>query len=792
MLEQYQSFYLNTPDDLRQEILRLGLDLPVAEDLAPLSAPLTLGKQVVSNRLWLQPMQGFDAEPSGAPSAGTIAHYQRYAAGGYGLLWIEATAAGENNRDGSRSLCLSDETFPDFCLWVQALRATAQAAGTEKLSLVLQITVQTSGGEQDQLYDRWVTDCAATAALAKQAGFDGVDIKCCYGDALFEQLTDAAADRNVLLEIMQCIHDEQAELLLATRLTLYDAKGFGVHPDHFRKTDLSRPIALLKELQAVGLSILNVSTCSPNLEQPDQPLEDREAPQEHPLMGLQRTQDILKDVKAALPDLACVAGGLSWLRHLLPEVAATWVAEGWVSGVGFARSAMAYPNAAQDILIRGTMSPEKTCMACFACNDLMQAGAPTGCVIRDAEIYGSPYRNLERFDLQRLLAGAGRCHGCEHAPCMVASPSSVDIPTMVRHFAAGRFDQAFNVLRKGNVFPEMSAQLCPAWLQAEGACIETILGGESVPIGDIQMTLARWAIDNVDRGIDLPAAVSGKRVAVMGGGPSGLAAAAGLLESGHEVVLLEREKVLGGAPQLFIPSHRFPDALPEVEAVLNPAIEQGRLQIQYGQELGRNVEMVDVLAAYDAVLLAIGLSREASIGQGRGVVDALTFLREVKSGERDSIPKRVAVLSGGDCAMDAAQEAKALGAEEVFIVFEGPRAAMHWHLSEDWFASQGVHCLILTRPIEYLFNTAGDLEGLRIVRMDSGAPVLESESVLAVDLVVEAMGLSVQASLQHEVHKVGCDALFAAGALCNGGASVEQCIAEGLMVAEKIDQFLRR
>ena len=103
-----------------------------------------------------------------------------------------------------------------------------------------------------------------------------------------------------------------------------------------------------------------------------------------------------------------------------------------------------------------------------------------------------------------------------------------------------------------------------------------------------------------------------------------------------------------------------------------------------------------------------------------------------------------------------------------------------------------MHCLILTRPLDYLFNTAGDLEGLRIVRMDSGAPVLESESVLAVDLVVEAMGLSVQASLQHEVHKVGCDGLFEAGALCNGGASVEQCIAEGLTVAEKIDQFLRR
>jgi len=240
------------------------------------------------------------------------------------------------------------------------------------------------------------------------------------------------------------------------------------------------------------------------------------------------------------------------------------------------------------------------------------------------------------------------------------------------------------------------------------------------------------------------------------------------------------------------------------------------LELRLRTALGRDVALDELRGQYDAVLLAAGLWQERSLEPAVGVVDALTFLRADKDGNAMPLPSRVAVLGGGDCAMDAAVTARQLGAEELYVVYSGSFADMHWHLSSTWFKNSGTHCLTLTQPLGYEVDDAGHLRGVRICRTEYGAPgeagspirVPGSESLLGVEFVVEAMGLGPSGELKSSlatlpltadglVRTVAADSsatelvgVYAAGALVNGGASVAQCIAEGMHAAAEIDRIL--
>ena len=128
----------------------------------------------------------------------------------------------------------------------------------------------------------------------------------------------------------------------------------------------------------------------------------------------------------------------------------------------------------------------------------------------------------------------------------------------------------------------------------------------------------------------------------------------------------------------------------EIEALLAPAIAAKRLNVFTGQTLGTSIALEELLQTYDAVLLSIGVWKEASLGQPlTGVMSGLDFLEAAKNGTLMTVPARVAILAGGDSAMDAAKVAQTLGADEIFILFGGPRSGMHWHMPESWFASLG-------------------------------------------------------------------------------------------------------
>ena len=146
----------------------------------------------------------------------------------------------------------------------------------------------------------------------------------------------------------------------------------------------------------------------------------------------------------------------------------------------------------------------------------------------------------------QLLEGASRCHFCESAPCLSADPNRTDIPAFIRAFLDGDESKAYEIIRKSNPLPELTSPLSPAWLETEGACIETTLTGKSVPILDLQYTIAWRARQIGMTGTRVPQTTSGKKVAIVGGGPTGISAASRLVECGHEVDLFEQSDRLGG------------------------------------------------------------------------------------------------------------------------------------------------------------------------------------------------------------------------------------------------------
>jgi NADPH-dependent glutamate synthase beta subunit-like oxidoreductase len=308
----------------------------------------------------------------------------------------------------------------------------------------------------------------------------------------------------------------------------------------------------------------------------------------------------------------------------------------------------------------------------------------------------------------------------------------------------------------------------------------------------------------------------------VGGGPAGIAAAVSLLEHGHQVTIFDRETKLGGTPARLIPDERYEDADEEIDAILGPAVKAGRLTLRLGQALGRDVSLEDVRAGFDAVLLALGLGAPPVGGSQRpgGVMDALTFLRAVKDDVMPSMPEGVAVVGGGNTAIDAAVTAKEKGAIDVYLVYRRSFGEMPaWPAERDRFVAMGGHVLILSQPAGYVVDANGRLKGLTVVRTALGdadssgrrAPTsVPGESVLDVGLVVEALGQEVPMEVRRALDGVAftrdgtvfrkapgdfatsIEGVFAAGDLVNGGTTVVQGVAEGMKAAEEMDLFMRK
>jgi 2,4-dienoyl-CoA reductase (NADPH2) len=439
-MSRHEPFTFQSGPELLRKADELGGELPFQDSVSPLFECLTLGSKTLANRLAVQPMEGFDADTDGSPGELTFRRYRRYAEGGCGLIWFEATSVVPEGRSNPHQLMLHPRNLDSFKRLVDETRRSAQKifGSSYEVFLVLQLTHSgrysqpegkplrqvagfnsnldrkaedvriLSDDELDGLQDEYLD----AARSAEQAGFDAVDIKACHGYLINELL--AAQNREgsryggtfenrmrFLSEVVQKVRDRTSRLCLAVRLSAFDGipGGFGVSRDNPEDIDLAEPKELVCRLAQSGCSLFNITVGNPyekpHLGRPfDRPLQGASLPEEHPLEGITRLLRITATFQKEFPDIPFVGTGYSWLRHFFPNVGAAVLQRGETSLIGLGRSSFAYPDAPRDLMSSGALDPAKVCISCSRCTELMRKGNESGCVMRDKEIYGKLYQKL--------------------------------------------------------------------------------------------------------------------------------------------------------------------------------------------------------------------------------------------------------------------------------------------------------------------------------------------------------------------------------------------------------------
>ncbi len=430
-------FSYKTLQDLRADAKVLQVTLPIQEDLAPLAAPLAVNGGQVENRLGIHPMEGCDGESDGSPGPLTHRRYQRFAAGGAGLLWFEAVAVHPRGMSNKRQLRITPENVDAFKVLVEEMHNTAASAWGGRPYNVFQMTHSGRYGLDKQIavhspeldakvklaadhpvitddeLEALVEHYVAAAKLAKEAGFDAVDIKGCHRYLLSELLGAHSREgryggsyenrTRMFRDIAQAIKGA-VDIDLAIRFNSYDALPlpFGWGCDEQGEADLTEPKQFVREMEQLGVGLFNVSASSPytapHISRPyDQPGRFGYPPPEPQLKGVARLLNLGREIKQELPNSVVMGTGYSWLRHMAAEVAAGTVQEGWTDIVGFGRGAFAYPDFANDILRGSGMQRSKACITCTKCAELKASKALSGCVVRDSEVYLEPYRQLDQL-----------------------------------------------------------------------------------------------------------------------------------------------------------------------------------------------------------------------------------------------------------------------------------------------------------------------------------------------------------------------------------------------------------
>ncbi len=351
------------------------------------------------------------------------------------------------------------------------------------------------------------------------------------------------------------------------------------------------------------------------------------------------------------------------------------------------------------------------------------------------------------------------------------------------------------LVHTGRHLDEWSAQLTPPALYVQYP------DEDALAVRQLYYDAARQARAAGITGLRLPDRPSGRRMAVIGGGPCGIAATAELLEQGHAVTLFEAHTQLGGMPEQAIPAFRFTGARAIIDALFETALQRERLVIKLESPLQSAPQFQRLCAEFDAVLLATGLWDEPSLGTGAGIWSGVSFLRHLKQhGPLDPPPRRAVLLSGGDAATDCAVQLRDAGANPLYVVYPGPRDAMLWCMSPSWLDQPGIELLTHTEPLGYCFDESGRVAGLRVRREQQCG----GDGVLSADTIIEAQGLQVAATLKDVLSGIAFTdtgllataapgsyatsqaGVYAAGAVINGGASVAQCIEEGRLAALEI------
>ncbi|MEW6041986.1 MAG: hypothetical protein AB1633_10740, partial [Elusimicrobiota bacterium] len=505
MKKKYK-FNFHTLKELEKKIKRMGLDIPISENVDILKQPVKIGGITAPNRMIIHPMEGADGKASnGAPDKLTFRRYVRLGKSGAGLFWFEATAVVPDGRANPRQLWINRDNVGDFKeLLVATKNSVRESMGDDfKPVYILQLT---HSGRYSRPLDKPLPviahhsevldplhklpadyplisdkalyelqkDFVQAAKLAAMAGFDGVDIKSCHCYLISELLASFTRTKSefggsfenrtrFLRTTAQLINKEVPEIFTCTRLNCFDAikypYGFGVHKDDCKKPDLTEPKKLIDFLKRQGFPIINTTIgnpyFNPHFGRPyDIPITKVPVQSdEHPLVSIERFLKITGSLQKAFPGIPLVGSGYTWLRHLFPYVAAGIIQRGEASLVGLGRGAFAYPEFAKDILQKGWLEKDKCCIACSCCTQIMRDDGRTGCVIMDKEVYGPIYREHRQISMDFGMDEAAQCLECFNPTCSKGCPASVDVPGFLKRFAKGDIKAAYNILRKNNVLP---------------------------------------------------------------------------------------------------------------------------------------------------------------------------------------------------------------------------------------------------------------------------------------------------------------------------------------------------
>ncbi len=432
------------------------------------------------------------------------------------------------------------------------------------------------------------------------------------------------------------------------------------------------------------------------------------------------------------------------------------------------------------------------------------------------------------YNKEEAMEEAARCINCKNAQCIKGCPVSIDIPGFIEKVKEGDVEGAYQVISDSSALPAVCGRVCPQESQCEGKCIRGIKG-EPISIGKLERFVADWAAEN---GIKPQGAAkkNGKKVAVIGSGPAGLTCAGDLAKMGYEVTIFEALHEPGGVLVYGIPEFRLPKTKVVAKEIEN--VKSLGVKIETNVVVGKSVTIDQLLEeeGFDAVFIGSGAGLPKFMGipgeQANGVFSANEYLTRsnlMKAFDEDSSTpimrgKKVAVVGGGNVAMDAARTALRLGAE-VHIVYRRSEEELPARVEEVHHAKEeGIIFDLLTNPVEILEDEKGWVCGIKCIRMELGEPdesgrrrpveVPGSEFTIDVDTVIMSLGTSPNPLISStteglEVNKWKCivadetfgkttkEGVYAGGDAVTGAATVILAMGAGRAGAKGIDEYLK-
>ena len=432
------------------------------------------------------------------------------------------------------------------------------------------------------------------------------------------------------------------------------------------------------------------------------------------------------------------------------------------------------------------------------------------------------------YNKEEAMEEAARCINCKNAQCVKGCPVSINIPGFIEKVKEGEIEEAYQIISESSALPAVCGRVCPQESQCEGKCIRGIKG-EPISIGKLERFVADWASEN---GIKPQGAKekNGKKVAVIGSGPAGLTCAGDLAKLGYDVTIFEALHEAGGVLVYGIPEFRLPKTKVVAKEIEN--VKALGVKIETNVVVGKSVKIDELMEeeGFDAVFIGSGAGLPKFMGipgeQANGVFSANEYLTRsnlMKAfDENSSTPimrgKKVAVVGGGNVAMDAARTALRLGAE-VHIVYRRSEEELPARVEEVHHAKEeGIIFDLLTNPVEILADEKGWVNGIKCIKMELGEPdtsgrrrpveVPGSEFVIDVDTVIMSLGTSPNPLISStteglEVNKWKCivadeefgkttkEGVYAGGDAVTGAATVILAMGAGRAGARGIDEYLK-